>query len=174
MKYDKKQVRYSKALVKDICDHIARDISVLSLYRNNPDKYPRPETFSRWIQSKPEIRETYETARKLQMVTIDDQYTDLLNCEPPNTGDKIADSHNYKVWQTKLSHYRDRLTRLAPIFNKEYDKVTKTEVKHTDAPNIVVTNYSIPDTDDVTQTSSLINTEDVTKTSKNDDIERHH
>lgn len=126
-KYTKKNVRYSKALFKEICDSISQDISVASLYRSNPDKYPRPETFSRWASGKPEVRQMYETARKLQMATIDDEYTDTLANPPAHTGDKALDSHNYKVWQTKLNHLRDRLARLAPIFNSTYDKAAKVE-----------------------------------------------
>ena len=142
-KYNKKHVRFSKALVKEICEYISRDVSVAQLYREDPTRYPRPETFSRWMSNKgDEIREMYEQARRLQMSTIDDKYTDMLSQPPEHTGDKALDSHNYKIWQTKLNHLRDRLARLAPIFNKVYDKASKVEHSgEVQGPQIVIQSY---------------------------------
>lgn len=142
----KKLVRITKKLYEEICDKVSQDISVASLYRDDPDRYPRPETFSRYVarQSK-EIQEKYLDARRIQISIIDDKYTELINNPPLCTGDKVADSHAYKVWQTQCSHMRDRIARLGPIFNQKYNPVQKQEVKHENPPVIKVASFIEPD-----------------------------
>lgn len=154
----KSGVRYSKQLVKEICEYIAQDVSVAELYRRDPTRYPRPETFSRWCSGKgAEIRDIYENARRLQMATIDDKYTDMLNNEPVSTGDKVQDSHIRTVWQTKLNHLANRLTKLAPIFNVKYDKTHKVEHSgEVQGPQIVIQSYDAP-----VEPKSLIDNKDV-------------
>lgn len=138
-----KRVRFSKVLVEKICESVAQDVSVAELFRKNPEAYPHPTTFSTWMSTKgDEIREMYEAARRLQMSTIDDKYTDLLNNPPPITGDKIADSHSRDVWRTQLNHLERRLARLAPIFNAKYDKAQKVEHQgEVSGPTIVIQSY---------------------------------
>lgn len=139
----KRGVRYSKSLVVHICDQIAQDISVAELCRSDPLKYPDAKTFSRWVVAKgDEIRDIYENARRIQMSTIDDKYTDMLANPPAQTGDKALDAHNYKVWQTTLNHLANRVARLAPIFNVKYDKAAKVEHSgEVSGPTIVIQSY---------------------------------
>ena len=142
----KKKVRITKSLFRELCDHIAQDKSVAQLHRDNPDKYPRPESFSRYVaRSKPEVIETYYAARKAQIFVIDDRYNDLLENKPIPTGDKAVDAHTYKVWQTTLLHLEKRLARLGPIFSKEYDKVARAEIDHKgEATQIVIGSFLDP------------------------------
>lgn len=141
-------VRYSRALAEEICEFISQNIAVAELYRRDPKKYPRPETFTRWISKHEDLKEMYFESRKVQMTILHDLYTDLLNNPPKYTGDKFFDSHERDVWKRRVSALEYELSKIAPIFDQRYHKTEKMHIEGDNlGPQIMIASYAMTEDD---------------------------
>lgn len=123
----KKGVKVTKKILKEVCNAVAQDRSIKSLVDSNPEHYPRPETISRYIaqEASQEEKEMYFAARCSQIDTVRDKLTHLRNNPPEITGNKYVDSLSVQIWKHTTAQLLHELTKLGPIFNSIYDKVTK-------------------------------------------------
>jgi hypothetical protein len=103
----------------------------------------------KWCKKYPEFNEKYWEARRIQASAIVEKYNKKLAEPPTDSGDKVLNSHNMKIWDRELRALEFKIIRLAKIFDSktfgETQKVQHEGLPENTGPQILIMNYSAPD-----------------------------
>lgn len=141
--------KYKPPIINKVLSHIANGISVDELYRSNPDLYPTSAMVGLMIEECPWFHDEVLKAKKVLAHRLVELLHDL-RAHPPTLeahwSDGKLDKSTYKIaydiWTKRLKSVQDELRELAPVYNKQYIKQTKTDVTTTNIEQVVVMNYS--------------------------------
>ena len=145
----RKRTKYKKEIVEDIIKEIENDGSLDALYESNKERYPERTVVFKWCKKYPEFNEKYWEARRIQASAIVEKYNKKLAEPPTDSGDKVLNSHNMKIWDRELRALEFKIIRLAKIFDSktfgETQKVQHEGIPENTGPQILIMNYSSPD-----------------------------
>lgn len=141
--------KYKQPIINKVLSHIANGISVDELNRANPDIYPTSAMVGLMIEECTWFSDEVLKAKKVLAHRLVELLHDL-RAHPPTTEahtydgklDKSMYKISYDIWTKRLKSVQDELRELAPVYNKQYIKQTKTDVTTTNIEQVMVMNYA--------------------------------